>query len=108
MSYTKSSRKQLGRKKSVMGRPPDVVSNKLGPDADPYKRLERREVEESKSFIMRAIQSACTPMTELDEMIRMGWGGTARNKLPENWREVPGPDSTRFIKETDSDEKPTE
>lgn len=32
-----------------------------------------------------------TPMSDLDLMIRMGWGNTPRENLPDNWREVRGP-----------------
>ena len=32
-----------------------------------------------------------TPMEELDEMIRMGYGETPQDEIPANWRDVQGP-----------------
>jgi hypothetical protein len=33
-----------------------------------------------------------TPFSELDEMIRMGWGETKRELIPEDWRTRKGPE----------------
>jgi hypothetical protein len=48
-------------------------------------------VDELYSAAFRARQAARD--REVDELIAMGWGGTQGRLIPENWREVRGPDS---------------
>lgn len=33
------------------------------------------------------------PMSDLDLMIKNGWGGTARNQIPSDWKTKKGPDA---------------
>lgn len=35
-----------------------------------------------------------TPLSTLDEMIRCGWENVRQEKMPEDWRERPGPGGT--------------
>lgn len=35
------------------------------------------------------------PVSELDQMISMGWGTVPRGEVPDNWREVKGPGKVR-------------
>ena len=34
-------------------------------------------------------------MSEIEEMIKRGWGSTRREKIPADWREREGPDKSR-------------
>jgi hypothetical protein len=40
---------------------------------------------------------ALTPMETLSELTAAGWGDTPQCKIPENWREIPGPDKRRKL-----------
>ena len=45
----------------------------------PDKELERKESRKMVRLL---------PMSELDEMMRLGWGDTPRDQIPPNWREI--------------------
>ena len=43
----------------------------------------------------RQQMSSLVPMAILDAMEKHGWGNTPREKIPDNWREVDGPELNR-------------
>ena len=56
-------------------------------------RNRRRETAPSKPLIMASL----TPLTELEEMVRRGWGETPQCEIPADWRERFGPDKRRKL-----------
>lgn len=40
-----------------------------------------------------------TPLSELTEMIRRGWGNVPQTEIPADWRDKPGPELGQAIKQ---------